>query len=594
MRKTLFAACVVSGFLWGQEPEDRPFWRTVVMGTHGMVAAEHPLEALAGFEVLRGGGNAIDAAVATFYMTGVVEQHQAGIGGDAVILAYIAKEKRLAFINGTGPAPALATREFYQKLGEIPDAGPHSTLVPGAVAGFDLILKKYGTRDYRTLLTPAIEAAAKGHPISFWGASMHAGAVEKLSPHPSSLKALLKNGKPFDPGDLFVQPDLARTLGTIASEGAESFYRGSIARLTSGFYEKKGGLMRFDDLAGVRAEEVEPVRTAYREYQVYQCAPNSQGIVLLMALNILEEADLRRLGHNSAEYLHTITEALKLAFADRDQYIADPRFAKMPVRELLSKSYAAERRKLIRPDRALRGAPPPGDPRAVKGVLAGREVLYENGPQPIGSAPIRGDGQGETSSFSIADRFGNVISVTHSVNGTFGSGMVIEGGGFVLNNRMPYFSLDPNDVNVLLPGKRPRHTINPAIALKNGRPFLAWNTPGGDNQPQAMLQAFLNVVEFGMNVQQAVEAATVTTNSHRASMYPQKAGETLTIPKILADQVGAGLASKGHRLQIGARQQPYRQQLSGAGAVKMVLIDPQSGVFYGGVSPSKDNYVMGW
>jgi gamma-glutamyltranspeptidase len=180
---------------------------------------------------------------------------------------------------------------------------------------------------------------------------------------------------------------------------------------------------------------------------------------------------------------------LKLAFADRDQYIADPRFAKMPVQELLSKSYAAERRKLIRPDRALRGAPPPRDPRAVKVVLAGREVLYEDGPQPVGSAPPCGDRQGETSSFSIADRFGNVISVTHSVNSTFGSGMVVEGGGFVLNNRMPYFSLDPNDVNVLLPGKRPRHTINPAIALKNGKPFLEWNTPGGDNQPQAMQAA---------------------------------------------------------------------------------------------------------
>src|SRR5687768_6289414 len=331
MRKILIAACLMSGLVWAQDPAAQPFWRTVVMGTSGMVAAEHPLEALAGFEVLRNGGNAIDAAVATFYMTGVVEQHQAGIGGDAYILAYIAKEKRIAFINGTGPAPKLATREFYQKLGEIPDAGPHSNTVPGAVAAFDLVLKKYGTRDHKTLIAPAIEAAAKGHPISFWGASMHASAVKKLSPYPSSLKALLKNGKPFEPGDLFEQADLARTLETLARDGAQSFYRGSIARLTADFYEKKGGLLRLEDLAAVRAEETEPIRIVYKGYEIYGSPPNSQGIVMLMALNILEETDLRRLGHNSAEYLHFIAEALKLAMADRDQYIADPRFAKVPV-----------------------------------------------------------------------------------------------------------------------------------------------------------------------------------------------------------------------------------------------------------------------
>jgi gamma-glutamyltranspeptidase/glutathione hydrolase len=202
--------------------------------------------------------------------------------------------------------------------------------------------------------------------------------------------------------------------------------------------------------------------------------------------------------------------------------------------------------------------------------------------------------QGETSSFSTADRFGNMVSVTHSVNATFGSGMVVEGGGYVLNDRMPYFSLNPENVNSLVPGKRPRHTINPALALKDGKPVLAWNTPGGDNQPQAMLQAFLALVEFGMNVQQAVEAPTVTTSSIYASMYPQKPGDTLAIPKILADQVGAALAAKGHKLQVSAMQQPYGLQPSGAGAVKMIRIDPHSGMMFGGVSPAKDNYVIGW
>jgi gamma-glutamyltranspeptidase/glutathione hydrolase len=531
-----------------------------------MVAAEHPLQALAGFEVLRSGGNAIDAAVAVFYMTSVVEQHQAGIGGDAFLLAYVAKEKRVVFINGTGPAPKLATAEFYRKHGGIPDAGPLSSTVPGAVGGFDLALKKYGTRDYRTLLAAAIEAAEKGHGITHFAASNHRGAMKKIAPYPSSVKALLKNGRSFEPGDLFVQPDLARTLRVIAEQGADAWYRGPLARLTADFYQKQGGLLRYEDLADYRAEEALPIHTNYKGLEVYQCAPNSQGIVLLMALNILEGFDLKKLGHNSADYLHVVTEALKLAFADRDRYIADPRFTKdIPLTKLLSKEYAVQRRALIRMDRAVPGVPAPG---------------------PVSS--------GETSSFSVADQWGNVVSVTHSVNATFGSGMVVEGGGYVLNDRMPYFSLDPENVNYLVPGKRPRHTINPALALRNGKPVMAWNTPGGDNQPQAMLQAFLNVVEFGMNVQQALEAPTITTNSIYPSMYPQKPGDTLTIPKILADVVGPALAAKGHKLDVGALQQPYRMQPSGAGAVKMIRIDPETGMMFGGVSPAKDNYVMGW
>jgi gamma-glutamyltranspeptidase/glutathione hydrolase len=557
------AALFVAATLPGQS---QPFWRTVVLGTHGMVAAEHPLEALAGFDVLRAGGNAIDAAAAVFYMTSVVEQHQAGIGGDAFLLAYIAKEKRVVFINGTGPAPKLATAGFYRKHGGIPDAGPLSSTVPGAVGGFDLALKKYGTRDYRAVLAAAADAAEKGHGITHFAASNHRGAIQKIAPFPSSVKALLKNGRPFEPGDLFVQPDLARTLRVIAEQGADAWYRGSLARLTADFYQKQGGLLRYEDLAEYRAEEAPPIRTTYQGLDVYQCAPNSQGIVLLMALNILEGFDLKKLGHNTPDYLHVVTEALKLAFADRDRYIADPRFNKdIPVSMLLSKEYAAKRRTLIRMDRAMPGVAAPG---------------------PVSS--------GETSSFSVADQWGNVVSVTHSVNATFGSGMVVEGGGYVLNDRMPYFSLDPGNVNVLEPGKRPRHTINPALALKDGKPVLAWNTPGGDNQPQAMLQAFLNVVEFGMNVQQALEAPTITTHNLYPSNYPQKPGDGLTIPKVLADLVGPALAAKGHKLEVEALQQPYRMQPSGAGAVKMIRIDPRSGMMFGGVSPAKDNYVMGW
>ncbi|MDE0432544.1 MAG: gamma-glutamyltransferase [Bryobacterales bacterium] len=590
----LVIGLLISVPLTADKPNDRPFWRPVLMGTNGMVAAEHPLECRAAIKALEAGGNAIDAAVASFYMTTVVEQHQAGIGGDGFILAYIAKEDRVIFINGTGPAPKLATAEFYRKLGKIPNAGPYSTDVPGMAGGFDLALKKYGTMSYKKLLEPVIEAAGKGHPLSFWASSYHRKTIPKLSPFPSSVKTLLKNGGPFEPGDLFVQKDLANTLETIANEGAEAFYRGRLARLSADFYKKQKGLLRYEDLASYEPEEAEPIKTTYADLEVYQSAPNSQGIVMLMALNILEGFALHKMGHNSPEYIHVVTEALKLAFADRNKYIADPRFAKdMPVESLLSKAYAKQRRSLIRMDKTLAPPPPPGDPRNHKAVLGDSDVNYANSQQAALEKSYKNT-DGETSSFSIADRFGNLVSVTHSVNGTFGSGMIVEGGGYVLNNRMPYFSLAEDDVNFLVPGKRTRHTVNPALALKNGRPYLAWNTPGGDNQPQAMLQAFLNVVVFDMNIQQAVEAPTVTSFGFKASMYPQPVKGTLAMPRVLANEVGERVSKLGHRTEVIEMQQPYQQQPSGAGAVKMVMIDSERGVLMGGVSPAKDDYVMGW
>lgn len=590
----LVIGLLISVPLTADKPNDRPFWRPVLMGTNGMVAAEHPLECRAAIKALEAGGNAIDAAVASFYMTTVVEQHQAGIGGDGFILAYIAKEDRVIFINGTGPAPKLATAEFYRKLGKIPNAGPYSTDVPGMAGGFDLALKKYGTMSYKKLLEPVIEAAGKGHPLSFWASSYHRKTIPKLSPFPSSVKTLLKNGGPFEPGDLFVQKDLANTLETIANEGAEAFYRGRLARLSADFYKKQKGLLRYEDLASYEPEEAEPIKTTYADLEVYQSAPNSQGIVMLMALNILEGFALDKMGHNSPEYIHVVTEAMKLAFADRNKYIADPRFAKdMPVESLLSKAYAKQRRSLIRMDKTLAPPPPPGDPRNHKAVLGDSDVNYANSQQAALEKSYENT-DGETSSFSIADRFGNLVSVTHSVNGTFGSGMIVEGGGYVLNNRMPYFSLAEDDVNFLVPGKRTRHTVNPALALKNGRPYLAWNTPGGDNQPQAMLQAFLNVVVFDMNIQQAVEAPTVTSFGFKASMYPQPVKGTLAMPRVLANEVGERVSKLGHRTEVIEMQQPYQQQPSGAGAVKMVMIDSERGVLMGGVSPAKDDYVMGW
>ncbi|MXY30620.1 MAG: gamma-glutamyltransferase [Gammaproteobacteria bacterium] len=576
-----------------QEASDRPVWRPVILGTEAMVAAEHPLEALAAEEVLRAGGNAFDAASAVFYMTTVVEQHQAGIGGDAFMVAYLAAEDRVVFINGTGYAPALATREFYEEHGGIPSAGPLSTDVPGAVGAFELAHARYGSLPREQVLAPAILAARRGHPLDFWVAGHHERSVEKISPYPASRELLMPGGRLLGVGDIYVQEDLARSLEEIAREGADAFYRGRLARMSADYYEEQDGLLRYEDLAGYEAEEADPIRVSYEGLDVYQSAPNSQGIVMLMALNILEGFDLEAMGHNSAEYVHVVTEAMKLGFADRNRYVADPRFSDVPTEELLSKEYAAERRGLIRMDRAMSVAPA-GDPRRMAAVAEGQAAEYESGAQDVSRPEVLYREDGETSSFSIADRFGNLVSVTHSVNSSFGSGMVVPGGGYFLNNRMPYYGLEPDDVNVLEPGKRTRHTINPALALKDGQPYLAWNTPGGDNQPQAMLQAFLAVVHFGMNVQQAVEAPTVTSTAFRASMYPGRMRGMLTMPEVLYQGAGEALAALGHRVEVSPLQQPYRQAASGAGAVKMVMIDPETGVMYGGVSPAKSDYVIGW
>ncbi len=589
----LFAVGLTKTGLLAQQPSERPFWRPVVMGTFGMVAAEHPLEAIAGMEILRAGGNAFDAAAAVFYMTTVVEQHQAGMGGDAFILAYVAAEDRVVFINGTGPAPALATREFYAELGEIPNAGPLATDVPGAVGGFDVALREYGTMEYHQVMAPAIRSARDGHPVDFWAAGYHRRAVDKISPFPSSLAVLMPDGQPLRAGDVFVQADLSRSLEAIAAGGADLFYRGELARRIGSVYEREGGRLRYEDMAQYEAEEAPPISTTYSGLDVYQSAPNSQGIVMLMALNILEGFDLTAMGHNSADYVHVVTESMKLAFADRNRYVGDPRFVAVPVDGMLSKDYEAKRRELIRMDQVMTLAPP-GDPVTGDPLAAGATVQHQTERQEIRRPEVEREEDGETSSFSIADQFGNLVSVTHSVNSTFGSGMFVDGTGFVLNNRMPYFSLDQGDANELVPGKRTRHTINPALAVKDGKPYLAWNTPGGDNQPQAMLQAFLAVVHFGMNVQQAVEAPTVTSSAFAASMYPGRVRGMLTMPAVLGDVVGDELTRRGHAVEIVQLQQPYRMAASGAGAVKMVMIDPGSGVMFGGVSPAKSDYVLGW
>ncbi|MGH8722921.1 MAG: gamma-glutamyltransferase family protein, partial [Burkholderiales bacterium] len=342
-----------------------------------------------------------------------------------------------------------------------------------------------------------------------------------------------------------VQADYGATLRAIAAKGSAEFYRGAIAARVAGYLESQGGILEASDLASYAAHEDTPISTTYKGIELYECPPNSQGFVMLQALNILEGMNVRDMRHNSAPYLHTVAEALKLAFADRNRYVGDPKFVPpIPMRELLSKDYAAKRRALIDPGRAIDGEPPPG---AVSSAMSSARY---SGPQPVPPLDPAPPVEGHTTYLAVVDKDRNMVSITSSLLSGFGSGHVAEGAGFFLNNRMAYFSLEPDDVNVLKPGKRPRHTINPALALKDGKPYMVFGTPGADTQPQAQLQFFLNVVEFGMNVQQALESDAVISSSFRSSYYPHAIGDKLQVPATLPEHVRAELAALGHQVDV--------------------------------------------
>ncbi len=562
-------------------------WRPTIVAQHGMVAAGHPLAAEAGMRILKSGGNAVDAAIAAWAVQGEVEPGMTGLGADMFVLFYNAKTGEVKFINATGFAPQGATIDFYKSKGGIPDEGPLSISVPGAVGGAAYAVQKYGTKPLADVLAPAIEIADGGFPITEALARGLQSGRTKLAKYPSTTRIWFKDGKPLEMGDIVRNPDLARTLRTIAAQGAEPFYRGEIGKNTAAFLKASGGIITGADLASYQPFEEAPIHVNYRGTEVYECPPNSQGVVMLEALNILEGYKLREMGRNSAPYLHAITEALKLSFSDRNAYVGDPKFVpNIPIKALLSKEYAAARRTLIDPNRAIAGEPAPGDPLHIKPATAG-QVYAAPRTAPTAVSSFDPDAiLNLTTYLAVADKDHNMVSITSSLLSGFGSGMVVERGGFFLNDRMRYFYLDPADVNALQPGKRVRQTINPAMALKDGKPWIAFGTPGSDTQPQTQLQFFLNVAEFGMNVQEALEQPAVISNSFRDSYQPHAVLGRLLTPAMLPKSVRDELAAKGHQLDI--------RDVKGVGSVKAILIDPRTGVLMGGVSPTGDSYVMAW
>jgi gamma-glutamyltranspeptidase/glutathione hydrolase len=513
---------------------------------------------------------------------GLTEPEMTGIGGDMFMLIYLAKTGEVKFINGTGVAPMAATVDFYKGKGGIPSDGILSVSVPGAVAGAELAAKTYGTKPLSELLAPAAELADRGFPISEALASAIRGSAKKFSP--SARRIWFNGDTPLGFGDRVVQKDLANTLREIGAKGSSAFYQGAIAEKFAAYMKAQSGLINQQDLAPIKANEDPPIKINYRGIDLYECPPNSQGFVMLQALNILEGLNLKYMRHNSAPYLHVVTESLKLAFADRNKYVADPKFTpNIPMREMLSKEYATVRRGLIHPDKAIDGEAPFGNPRAP--ATSSQPIAYA-APQLIPNTVITGEENGHTTYLAVIDKDRNMVSVTSSLLSLFGSGHVVEGAGFVLNNRMAYYGLDEDDVNVLRPGKRVRQTINPALALKDGKPYMVFGTPGADTQPQAQMQFFLNVVEFGMNVQQALEQDYVVSTSFKSSYYPHNAEGKLQVPATLPKHVLDELAAMGHKLDI--------RNVRGVGSVKAIIVHPRTGVLMGGVSPTRDSYVMAY
>jgi gamma-glutamyltranspeptidase/glutathione hydrolase len=535
--------------------------RSVVMAPHGMVACSQPLAAQVGLEVLQKGGNAVDAAIATNAALGVVEPMMCGLGGDLFALVWDAKTQKLYGLNASGRSPYQASRDFFagKGLAEIPATGPLSWSVPGCVDGWEELRKRFGTQTYEQLLGPSIRYAEEGFPVSEVISGSWQNAEPVLSQHPDAAKTYLPGGRAPRAGDVFKNPFLARSYRELVQHGRDGFYKGRLAREIVAFSEQNGGLFTLRDFADHTSTWVEPVSTSYRGYDVWEIPPPGQGISVLKMLNVLEDYDLKKLGPLSPDYWHLLVEAKKLAYADRARYYADPDFAKLPINELVSKPYAAKRRKLIDLHKA-RTDVPAGDPKL---------------------------GQSETTYLCVVDKDRNCVSLIQSVYFGFGSGLVPGELGFALQNRGTLFALDAGHLNRLEPHKRPFHTIIPGLVTQAGKPWFVFGVMGGDMQPQGQVQVLINLIDFGMNVQAAGEAPRL---EHLGSATPTglpaaAAGGTVVLERGIPAAVAKELSRRGHQV--------VRTPTNGGG-YQGILIDSKTNMLHGGTEARKDGCAAGY
>jgi gamma-glutamyltranspeptidase/glutathione hydrolase len=560
-----------------------------VRATSAMVAAADNYQVEAGWRMLSAGGNAVDAGAAAVLVAAVTEQSRFGLGGEMPALIKMAGRAPVA-ISGIGTAPKLATVEFYRqrkpekweradRMPPIPAEGILAATVPGMMDGILLALSKYGTKSYCEVASPAIEAA-HGFPIGEEFSSYIADLSDYLRLWPDSNRFFLPGGQPPQRGAIFAMPALAATLeGLCATEKKArgnrarkldavraEFYQGGIARRIHQFSEANGGLLRYEDLAAFRADEDAPRSLTYRGYEIVKPGFWTQGPVLLQALAILEGYDLRAMGHNSPLYIHTVVEAIKLAFADRDRFYGDPKFSEIPEAQLLSRDYAAERRKLIDPRQASLEHRP--------GTLSMRIALQS---QPWDS-PVH-----DTTCVNVVDRWGNAFSATPS--GAWLPSVIAGDTGIPLSTRLQSLVMTPGHPNQLAPGKRPRVTLSPTMVLKEGKPWLVMSTPGGDNQDQAMLQVLLNIIDFGMRPQEAVEAPRFQTEHFYSSFaYHEFRPGVLYLESRIAQNVASALTEMGHRAMV-------RRPWSNGSAPTLIRVE--NGVLEGGADPRRSRYLFG-
>jgi len=550
------ALMTMSGYGYDRITGEQFASRSEVIGQHGMVATSHPLATQIGIDVLKKGGTAIDAAIAANIALGLMEPTGSGIGGDLFAIVWDAEEQKLFGLNASGPAPQSISLDYFkqQKLAKIPPFGPLPVTVPGAVDGWVKLHEKFGNQSFASLFEPTIGYAKKGHPVTETIAYYLDRSKEIFKQYPNFSDVWMKDGETTGKGDIFKNPQLANTLEIIAEKGRAGFYEGEVAKTIADFIQAQGGFLTYEDLANFNSEWVEPVSTNYRGYDVWELPPNGQGMVALQILNILENFDVKKMGLFSSDYVHLFTEAKKLAFADRAKHYADPNFSKIPIEQLVSKSYAKERAALIDLTKAAQVD--------ESGIPDGGDTIY----------------------LTAADQFGNMISLIQSNYRGMGSGMVPPGLGFMLQDRGELFSLEEDHANVIEGGKRPFHTIIPAFVTKDNKPYLSFGVMGGATQPQAHAQIIINLIDFGYNLQEAGDAPRLV---HSGSSQPTDGimldGGSLSLEKGFGTAIEEALKEKGHKLQ-------YQKGIFGG--YQAILI--KDGVYFGASESRKDGQASGY
>lgn len=532
--------------------------RSEIIATHGMAATSHPLATQVALDILKAGGLAVDAAIAANAMLGLVEPVSCGIGGDLFAIIWDAGTQKLFGLNASGRSPMGLSLEYFKENGykKIPAYGPLPVSVPGCVDGWFEMHTRFGRLPMKKNLAPAIRYAREGFPVSELVAHYLAGNARILKQFPGFADIYLPGGKTPEKGEIFKNPKLASTLEIIARDGRDAFYKGEIAWKIDAYMKQNGGFLSYKDLAMHRSEWVEPESVSYRGYEVWELPPNGQGIAVLQMLNIFENFDLKSMGFGSADYIHLFTEAKKLVFEDRARYYADPAFSRIPLRELLSKDYAAARAALIDKNKA--------------------GLAYEAG----------GPFEGNTIYLTVADSLGNMVSLIQSNYRGMGSGMTPGDLGFVLQDRGELFSLEEGHPNGYEPGKRPFHTIIPGFVTHEGKPWLSFGVMGGDMQPQGHVQVLVNLLDFGMNLQEAGDAPRV---QHLGSSDPTGGkmldGGWLCMESGFSYETIRSLMQKGHKI---------RWDLGGYGGYQAIMRDPVTGVYYGASESRKDGQAAGY